>query len=88
MAQSVADLKTVGLSLRKAEYVRGLGEHFISGHLSNEALMVSSDAVVREKLIQVRGLGPWSVDMFLLFALKRPDILPVGAYGLMIHKLI
>lgn len=70
-----------GLSQRKAEYIQGLAEKFASGELSARMLMSASDEEVMEKLIAVRGLGKWSVEMFACFGLKRLDILSTGDLG-------
>lgn len=60
---SVEKLRTAGLSQRKAEYIQGLAEKFVSGELSTDMLLKASDEDVMEKLIAVRGLGKWSVEM-------------------------
>ncbi|EIW70463.1 hypothetical protein TREMEDRAFT_71310 [Tremella mesenterica DSM 1558] len=80
-ATEVQTLKGVGLSTRKAEYVISLAEHFLSGQLSTELLRDGSDDQIAKALIAVRGIGQWTVDMFLMFSLKRPDVLPVGDLG-------
>lgn len=71
-------LRSAGLSQRKAEYIQGLAGKFVSGELSTEMLLRASDEEVMEKLIAVRGLGKWSVEMFACFGLKRMDILSTG----------
>ena len=68
----------VGLSRRKAEYVRALAAAFASGELSDDGLAALDDAAAMRVLMRVRGLGEWSVHMFLMFGLGRPDVLPVG----------
>ncbi|KAJ6257180.1 hypothetical protein Dda_8066 [Drechslerella dactyloides] len=75
-------LRTAGLSQRKAEYISGLAEQFRSGELTNDMLLADSDEAVTEKLLKVRGLGLWSVQMFLLFALKRTDVFATGDLGI------
>ncbi|KAJ5907868.1 hypothetical protein N7495_000550 [Penicillium taxi] len=77
----IATLRTAGLSQRKAEYIQGLAEKFTSGELSAQMLARASDEELFEKLIAVRGLGKWSVEMFAVFALKRIDIFSVGDLG-------
>ena len=77
----IPDLRTAGLSQRKAEYIKGLAEKFASGELSAKMLIEASDEEVMEKLIAVRGLGRWSVEMFACFALKRMDIFSTGDLG-------
>lgn len=78
---SIERLRTAGLSQRKAEYVQGLAEKFESGELTTRMLLECSDEEVMEKLIAVRGLGKWSVEMFMCFGLKRMDILSTGDLG-------
>lgn len=80
-ATDIARLRTAGLSQRKAEYVQGLAEKFASGELTAQLLADASDEEVMEKLIAVRGLGKWSVEMFACFALKRMDIFSTGDLG-------
>lgn len=74
-------LREAGLSQRKAEYIQGLAEKFHSGELSVEMLMKGSDEEVMEKLVAVRGLGVWSVEMFMCFGLKRMDVFSTGDLG-------
>ncbi|KAM0400994.1 hypothetical protein ACHAPZ_006075 [Fusarium culmorum] len=79
--KSIEELRTAGLSQRKAEYIKGLAEKFGSGELSAQMLHDASDEEVMEKLIAVRGLGKWSVEMFACFALKRMDVFSLGDLG-------
>lgn len=74
-------LRLAGLSQRKAEYIQGLAQKFVDKELTNGMLMKASDEEVMEKLIAVRGLGKWSVEMFACFGLKRFDILSTGDLG-------
>lgn len=88
----VTDLRGVGFSNRKAEYgeiqpsgladtVIELAQRFVDGRLTDDLLLNGSDEEVAESLIAVRGIGRWTVDMFLIFTLRRPDVLPVGDLG-------
>jgi DNA-3-methyladenine glycosylase II len=77
----ITRLRLAGLSQRKAEYIQGLAEKFASGELSTAMLMKASDEEVMEKLIAVRGLGRWSVEMFACFGLKRMDVFSTGDLG-------
>ncbi|KAF1353944.1 DNA-3-methyladenine glycosylase [Delphinella strobiligena] len=74
-------LRTAGLSQRKAEYIQGLAEKFVSGELTAEMLAKATDEEVMEKLVSVRGLGKWSVEMFACFGLKRMDVFSTGDLG-------
>jgi DNA-3-methyladenine glycosylase II len=82
LAVDPADLKRVGFSQRKIEYVRSLAEHIISGELKVDRLETLSDDEVREQITATRGLGRWTADMFLLINLQRPDVLPIGDLGI------
>ena len=76
------ELRGVGLSRAKAAYLRDLAEHVEDGELDLEALPQLADDEVSAQLIAIKGLGRWTVDMFLMFHLGRPDILPVGDLGI------
>jgi len=76
------ELLACGLSRRKAEYIADLARHFIDGNLrAAEWVQMEDEAVVAE-LVQVRGIGRWTAEMFLMFNLLRPDVLPLGDLGL------
>lgn len=74
-------LREAGLSQRKAEYIQGLAQKFHDGDLTVSMLMNGSDEEVMEKLVAVRGLGIWSVEMFMCFGLKRMDVFSTGDLG-------
>ena len=76
------DLRAAGLSGRKAEYLRDLARHVDSGELDLDSLQSLPDEDVARRLVAVRGLGRWTADMFLIFHLGRPDVLPVGDLGI------
>ncbi|CAK7271550.1 3-methyladenine DNA glycosylase [Sporothrix epigloea] len=80
-AKSIEELRSVGLSQRKAEYVQGLAEKFVTGELSAQMLADAPYDTLVERLVAVRGLGLWSVEMFAMFALKRMDVFSVGDLG-------
>jgi len=82
LAMEPADLKSVGLSQRKVEYVRSLAEHVVAGELKIDRLHKLSDDEVRAQITASRGLGRWTADMFLLINLQRPDVLPIGDLGI------
>ena len=75
-------LRTAGLSTRKAEYVHDLSERISTGRLDLQRLRECPDEEVFEVLTSVRGIGRWSAEMFLIFRLQRPDILPLDDVGL------
>jgi DNA-3-methyladenine glycosylase II len=82
LATDVADLRGAGLSGRKAEYIRDLAAHVESGELEIDRLREMPDEEVIAEIVAVRGLGRWSADMFLMFTLGRPDVLPVDDLGI------
>jgi len=75
-------LRRAGLSRQKATYVRDLARHTADGTLDFATLPAMSDEEVIAALTQVKGVGVWSAHMFLIFALGRHDVLPVGDYGI------
>lgn len=79
---TIEDLRGCGLSLRKAEYLTGLALAFRDGSMREEQFVAWSDDEVRDHLTALRGIGPWTAEMFLIFHLKRPDVMPLGDIGL------
>lgn len=75
-------LRGVGLSNAKAAYLRSLAEHIVDGDLPIDTLAEMPDEKVYDVLTAVKGLGRWTVDMFMMFHLGRPDVLPVGDLGI------
>ncbi len=76
-------LRTVGLSRQKIGYMRDLSARRLDGRLPlDESLEAMSDEDVVRTLTAVKGIGRWSAEMFLIFRLKRPDVLPLGDVGL------
>jgi DNA-3-methyladenine glycosylase II len=82
LAASETDLRGAGLSGRKVEYIQDLARHVISGELELDRLDDLSDEEAIAEIVAVRGLGLWTAEMFLLFHLKRPDILSGGDLGI------
>ncbi len=74
-------LRTCGLSRPKVRYLRDLADRVISGGLDLRSLHDLPDEEVIVQIVSVKGLGPWSADMFLMFHLGREDVLPVGDLG-------
>lgn len=71
-----------GLSSRKAEYVRDLAVHFVGGTVDPIHWPGLGDEAVIDELVQVRGIGRWTAEMFLIFNLLRPDVFPLDDLGL------
>jgi 3-methyladenine DNA glycosylase/8-oxoguanine DNA glycosylase len=80
-ASSVEHLRPAGISKPKALALIDLATHFSDGRVKPKALLTASDADVSAMLLPIRGIGPWSVDMFAMFGLCRPDVWPVGDFG-------
>jgi len=72
------EIRSCGLSGNKVRYICTLAQAIADGELNFRKLVHKSDDAVREVLIQYPGIGQWSVDMFLMFSLQRPDVFPVG----------
>ena len=81
LALSTPQLRAVGLSKQKLSYIRDLAEKTKSGEIDFAQLPKMSDAEVIEHLTRVKGIGVWSAQMFLMFALRRPDVLACGDFG-------
>ncbi len=75
-------LRQAGLTRQKRSYARALAEAVATGRLRLSALAVMPDDDVREALMQIKGIGPWTADIYLLMALRRPDIWPRGDLAL------
>ncbi len=75
-------LRAAGLSAQKASYVKDLAEKFLDGTIKHRSLHNMETADIIEHLTQVKGIGVWTVHMFLIFTLNRPDVLPVGDLGI------
>ena len=70
-----------GFSRAKVAYLRSLAEHVLSGELELDRLPEMPDGEVTRELTAVKGIGEWTAQMFLIFTLKRPDVLPTGDLG-------
>jgi len=79
---SDADLRGVGLSGQKVGYLRDLSARIADGRLDLDALETLDDEAVIERLISVKGFGRWTAEMFLMFRLHRPDVLPAADLGI------
>jgi DNA-3-methyladenine glycosylase II len=85
--KSVLDLdapqiRAAGLSARKVEYLCDLAEHFRSGSVSPARWHDMDDEAIIEELVGIRGIGRWTAEMFLIFHLLRPNVLPLDDVGL------
>jgi DNA-3-methyladenine glycosylase II len=77
-----AQLRSVGLSRQKSSYLKDMAGRASRGELDFTRLPKMSDDEVIKHLTQVKGVGVWTAHMFLMFALRRPNVLPTGDYGI------
>jgi DNA-3-methyladenine glycosylase II len=78
----VDDMRAAGLSARKVEYLVDLSLHFDGGLLSTQKWASMSDDAIIDELVAIRGIGRWTAEMFLIFYLLRPNVLPLDDVGL------
>src|SRR5689334_13391578 len=78
---SVGEMRRAGLSKQKIGYIRGLAEHALSGKVDFGRLPEMPDEEVIVALTDIKGVGVWTAHMFLIFSLRRPNVLPVGDLG-------
>ena len=74
-------MRKLGLSRAKTEYIRDLARLTTRGDVAFETLLELEDSAVIEHLTRVKGIGVWTAHMFLMFALQRPNVMPVGDLG-------
>jgi len=75
-------LRTCGLSARKITYLQDLSWHFTEGSLNETSWTDRDDETIIKQLTEVKGIGRWTAEMFLIFHLQRPDVLPLDDIGL------
>ena len=76
------EMKKAGLSFQKINYVRNLADYFEKNSLQKKNVEEMTDEEISKELIQIKGIGQWTVDMFLMFTLNRADILPYKDLGI------
>lgn len=82
LALDTGTLRAAGLSARKTDYLADLARHFESGAVHVREWQQMDDEAIIEELIAIRGIGRWTAEMFLIFHLMRPNVLPVDDLGL------
>lgn len=78
----VEDMRAAGLSARKADYLVDLARHFDAGKLHVDSWQGMDDETIITELVAIRGVGRWTAEMFLIFYLMRPNVLPLDDVGL------
>ncbi len=78
----IEKLRAIGLSKQKIEYIRDVARRIVRGKLNLASLAEASDEEVLEVLTEIKGIGPWTVHMFLIFALRRLNVMPSGDLGI------
>ena len=82
LARERKELRACGFSDRKVEYVADLAQHFVDGRIHVHKWPQMDDEAIIEELVEVRGIGRWTAEMFLMFNLLRPDVFPLDDLGL------
>lgn len=74
-------LRSVGISNAKAHYIKNIAEAFINDTINHKNFHALSDTEIMDQLISIKGVGPWTIQMFLMFTLNRLDVFPTGDLG-------
>lgn len=82
LKKSISDLRGIGLSNQKAQYIHNVAEFFIENKLTDAKIKKLSNEEVIELLTQIKGIGRWTVEMILMFSLQREDVFAVDDYGI------
>jgi DNA-3-methyladenine glycosylase II len=82
LARKRPELRACGLSDRKVEYIADLAQHFADGAIHVHRWPEMDDEAIIAELVEVRGIGRWTAEMFLIFNLLRPDVFPLDDLGL------
>ncbi|QBN20612.1 DNA-3-methyladenine glycosylase 2 family protein [Flavobacterium nackdongense] len=72
------EFRSLGVSRQKTSYIKALSHSIINHHIDLESLATKSAEEVREELIKIKGIGHWTIDIYLMFSLQAPDIIPLG----------
>ena len=72
------EYRNIGVSRQKTSYIKALSHSIINNNIDLESLATKSSEQVREELIKIKGIGNWTIDVYLMFSLQAPDIIPLG----------
>jgi DNA-3-methyladenine glycosylase II len=78
LRMSDEEFRSLGVSRQKTSYIKALSLSITNNLINLESLATKSSEVVRAELIQIKGIGHWTIDIYLMFALQAPDIIPLG----------
>jgi DNA-3-methyladenine glycosylase II len=78
VAISDEDYRIIGVSRQKTAYIKALSHSILNNNIDLESLATKSSQQVREELIKIKGIGNWTIDVYLMFSLQAPDIIPLG----------
>ena len=76
------DMKKIGLSSQKIKYIKNLADYFDSNLFNSNKVKKMSNEEISRELIQIKGIGQWTIDMFLMFTLNRSDVMPYLDLGI------
>jgi DNA-3-methyladenine glycosylase II len=80
---SLQEFRDCGISRQKTVYLQALAEAIIEGTIDFDSFKDKSAEQIRKELIQIKGIGNWTIDIYLMFSLQSPDILPLGDIGIL-----
>ena len=72
------EYRNIGVSRQKASYIKALSHSIINNHIDIDSLATKSSQEVRDELIKIKGIGNWTIDVYLMFSLQAPDVIPLG----------
>ena len=72
------EYRNIGVSRQKTSYIKALSHSIINNHIDIDSLATKSSQQVREELIKIKGIGNWTIDVYLMFSLQAPDVIPLG----------
>ncbi|NDP25981.1 MAG: DNA-3-methyladenine glycosylase 2 family protein [Flavobacterium sp.] len=72
------EYRNLGVSRQKTSYIKALSHSILNNHINIESLASKSSQQVREELIKIKGIGNWTIDVYLMFSLQAPDVIPLG----------
>ncbi|MDP6684618.1 MAG: DNA-3-methyladenine glycosylase 2 family protein [Candidatus Marinimicrobia bacterium] len=82
LSQTIETYRSIGLSIQKSTYIKEIAKASLEEKIQLNSYPQLSDDEIRNELIQVKGIGPWTIDMFLMFTLNRMDVLPTNDLGI------